>query len=103
MPTNLGGKIMRRLAVAVGIAVSASIWPTLAFPSDYYKVQVTRKNQDLYEVVGQSIYVMTRYCYEYVYYSEAILKIDAPAGYTVGEIIFVGNGSSKCDVAKVLR
>lgn len=92
-----------RMIAAVVISVATSIWPSMAYPSDYYKVRVTRKNQDLYEVVGQSAYVMTRYCYEYVYYSDAILKIDATAGYTIGEIIFVGNGSNKCDVAKLLR
>jgi hypothetical protein len=75
--------------------------PSLA--SDYYKVDVTRKAQDLYEVTGQGIYVKTRYCYEYVYSSEAILKIDSPSGYTVGEIIFVGNGGNKCDIEKLLR
>jgi hypothetical protein len=74
-----------------------------SYASDYYKVQVTRKAQDLYEVVGQSIYVKTRYCYEYVYYSDAILKIDSSAGYSVGEIVFVDASGSKCDIEKLLR
>jgi hypothetical protein len=66
-------------------------------------VQVTRKAQDLYEVMGQGVYVKTRYCYEYVYSSDAILKIDSTAGFNIGEIIFVGNGSNKCDVEKLIK
>jgi hypothetical protein len=92
---------MRLLAIpALCIALSAT---SQCWASEYYKVDVTRKSQDLYEVTGQGIYVKTRFCYEYVYYSEAILKIDAPAGYTIGEIIFVGSGGNKCDIEKLLR
>ncbi|QWG21551.1 hypothetical protein KMZ93_16240 [Bradyrhizobium sediminis] len=90
----------------IAIASSTVLFLHSAYPlvaSDYYKASVTRKSQDLYEVVGQNTYVKTRYCYEYVYYSDAILKIDAPSGYTVGEIIFVGNGGNKCEIEKLLR
>jgi hypothetical protein len=76
---------------------------TVASAADYYKVEVTRKAQDFYEIVGKNIYVKTRYCYEYVYFSDAILKIDSPYGYNVGEIIFVGDGGQKCDVEKLLK
>ena len=71
--------------------------------ADYYKVKVTRKGQDFYVVDGQSIYIKTRYCYEYVYNSDAIVKIDLPYGYSVGEIIFVDSSGSKCDIEKLLR
>jgi hypothetical protein len=71
--------------------------------TDYYKTQVTRKSQDFYEVVGQGMYIKTRYCYEYVYYSDVILKVDSPYGYTVGEIIFVNDGGGKCDIEKILQ
>jgi hypothetical protein len=71
--------------------------------SEYYKAQVTRKSDDLYEVVGQGIYIKTRYCYEYVYYSDVIVKIDSPYGYTVGGMIFVDDGGGKCDIEKLLR
>jgi hypothetical protein len=86
--------------------LSNSDWFSLLFANPclrYYKIEVTRKGQDLYEVVGQSIYVKTRYCYEYVYYTDAILEIDSSSGYTIGEIIFVDEGGSKCDVEKLLR
>ena len=74
-----------------------------SYASEYYKVQVTRKDQDLYKIDYQNIYIKTRYCYEYVYYSDAILKIDSNYGYNIGEIIFVGNGNSKCDIEKILK
>jgi hypothetical protein len=90
--------MIRAGLLALALSASCPCWA-----SDYYKVDVTRKAQDLYEVTGKGIYVKTRYCYEYVYSSEAILKIDATVGYTVGEIIFVGNGGSKCDIEKLLQ
>jgi hypothetical protein len=86
----------------LAVLASASAIST-ASATDYYKAQVTRKSQDFYEVVGQGIYIKTRYCYEYVYYSDAILKIDSPYGYNVGEIIFVEDGGGKCDIEKLLR
>jgi hypothetical protein len=95
---------MRTLGIVVlGAAITIIHLTTVAWASDYYKVDVTRKAQDLYEVDGQGIYIKTRYCYEYVYSSEAIVQVDSPAGYTVGEIIFTGNGGSKCDIEKLLR
>jgi hypothetical protein len=95
-----GARIMRRIigAVMALVAISSS-----AFASDYYKVQVTRKDQDLYEVVGEGIYIKTRFCFEFVFFEDAIVKIDSPAGFNIGEIIFVESGSAKCDIEKILR
>ncbi len=64
--------------------------------ADDYKVSVTRRDSNLYKVTGKDIYIHTRYCYEYVYYEDAILKMN---GYT-GEIIFLEEGE-KCDVRAV--
>jgi len=69
---------------------------------EYYKVQVTRKSQDLYEIVGQGIYIVTRYCYEYSYSEDAIVKIDNQYGYSIGQLTFL-NGGTQCDIAKLLR
>jgi hypothetical protein len=71
--------------------------------SDYYKVQVTREGKDLYRVVGQDIYVKTRYCYEYAFVSEAILQIDATVGRTIGQIIFTNMSDTRCDVERLLK
>jgi hypothetical protein len=75
--------------------------PSLA--SDFYKVSVTRKGQDLYLIDGQNIYIKTRYCYEYAYSEEAILQIDSLYGYNVGQINFTGLSGTKCDVEKIIR
>lgn len=71
--------------------------------AEYYKVEVTRKSDNLYEVVGQGVYLVTRLCLELALSEEAIVKIDSPSGYNVGEIIFVGSGGEKCDIEKVLK
>jgi hypothetical protein len=71
--------------------------------SDYYKVQVTRKSDNLYEVEGQGVYLVTRLCLELALSEDAIVKIDSPSGYNVGEIIFVGSGGDKCDIERVLK
>ncbi|WP_267226596.1 hypothetical protein [Dyella silvae] len=78
----------------------ASVVPLVAHASDVYKVTVTRKPQDIYEVQGGQVYIKTRYCYEYVYTDDAILRIDSPAGYSIGKLIF--NSGTSCDVEKVL-
>ena len=64
--------------------------------ADDYQVSVTRKGSNLYKVTGKDIYIFTRYCYEYVYYEDAILRMN---GY-LGEIIFLDEGK-KCDVKAV--
>jgi len=71
------------------------IKPLIAY-ADYYKVNVTRKSSNIYKVTGKEIYIFTKYCYEYVYYSDAILDMH---GYT-GSIIFLEE-NQKCDVTGV--
>lgn len=68
--------------------------------ADVYRVNVTRKDSDLYKVEYKNMYIQTRYCYEYVYYDDAILKIDNPYGFNIGKIYF-SNGNS-CDVQKII-
>ena len=53
-----------------------------------YKVNVTRESDDLYQVTGQNIYIKTRYCYKYIYYQDAILEVESPSGYSIGQIYF---------------
>lgn len=65
--------------------------------ADTYRVNVTRKDSNFYKVTGSDIYIITKYCYEYVYYEDAILNMN---GY-VGKIIFLKSGES-CDVRAVL-
>ena len=63
----------------------------------FYKVNITRKSQDLYKTES-GLYIVTRYCYEYPYGNDAVLKYE-PYGYN-NKLIF-DNGST-CEVEKVL-
>ena len=53
-----------------------------------YKVKLTRKESNLYNIQGTSYYLQTQYCYEYTTYDEVVLKIESNYGYTKGKIIF---------------
>jgi hypothetical protein len=53
-----------------------------------FKIEVTRKGNNIYKVEGTDYYIETRYCYEYATYDEAILKVENNYGYDKGTIIF---------------
>lgn len=53
-----------------------------------YEVELTRKGSNLYKIDGTSLYIKTRYCYEYSYGEEVILKIESAYGYTKGQVIW---------------
>lgn len=52
-----------------------------------YEVTVTRKGSNLYQLLEANIWLKTRYCYEYVNYDDAILKVSG-YGYSKGKIVF---------------
>jgi hypothetical protein len=45
-----------------------------------YQVSVTRKGSNLYKVDGKDMFIHTRYCYEYVYYSDVVLRMSGYGG-----------------------
>ena len=53
-----------------------------------YKVNVTRKANNLYKVEGTDYYIETNYCYEYSYSDEAILSVESQYGYSKGKLFF---------------
>ena len=59
-----------------------------------YEVNVTRDASNLYKVTNKELLIVTRYCYEYVYYADALLLTHR------NEIVFVDD-ASKCDVESV--
>jgi hypothetical protein len=65
-----------------------------AYAADRYKVNLTRKDQDLYQVDGTAIWVQTQYCYVYGYGEEAALSSS--------EVVFFDDGD-KCDVKRILK
>ncbi len=79
----------RELALAAAIAVLAT-----PAPAEVYRVTVTLNADGLYQVDGTSLYVQTRYCYEYAYSEDAILKYDSSCGYTKGVLYFLDSEES---------
>jgi hypothetical protein len=53
-----------------------------------YVEKITRKGSNLYKIEGKNIYIETKYCYEYSYSEEVVLKVESTVGFTKGKIIF---------------
>ncbi len=83
---------------SVLVIIVASAMPALAF-AEYYKINVKRVEQDLYKTTTGGLYIQTRYCYEYTYGDEAILKYE---DYSYDNKIIFGSGT-ECDVIKVFK
>lgn len=81
----------------LAVIVAAAI-PTLAF-AEYYKVNVKRVEQDLYKTTTGGLYIQTRYCYEYTYGDDAVLKYE---DYSYDNKLIFNSGTS-CDVVKVFK
>jgi hypothetical protein len=84
LPAN-GTKV---LTSGEGIKDVDMILTPLEIPTGNYVVNVTRKGSDLYKVDGKNIYIKTRYCYEYSYGDEIILKVEGNYGYSKGKVVF---------------
>lgn len=54
-----------------------------------YNVTLTRKDANLYQVDGTSLYIRTKFCYEYVYSGKAVLVLHRGSRYSYGEVIFL--------------
>jgi hypothetical protein len=81
---------MKRIILLVAVLAVSSAQASL------FRINVTRKAQDLYRVDGTSILIKTRYCYEYAYAEEAIYDD------VRDELIFT-SGGGKCDVEAVIK
>lgn len=78
--------VASRTGVLLAVAMSTQ--------SAAYEVNVTRQDANLYEATGSKVLITTRYCYEYVYYEDAILRTSGRGG----QLIFLSTRES-CDVA----
>lgn len=76
----------------------ALVIPILAY-AEYYKVNVKRIDKDLYKTTTDGLYIQTRYCYEYTYGDDAVLKYDQ---YSYDNKLIFDSGTS-CDVVKVFK
>lgn len=81
------------------IAISILITSSAAAYAEMYKVNVKRIDKDLYKDTSSGVIIQTRYCYEYTYGDEAILKYEQ---YSYDNKLIFNSGTS-CEVAKVLK
>lgn len=84
---------MKKVVIGLLLATAVTAY------ADWYKVTVTRKGQDLYRVDGTSVYIVTRYCYEYAYSEEAVLKYKQ---YSYDNKLVFDSGTT-CDVEKLVN
>lgn len=64
------------------------LWPT-KLDEGTYRVNITRKDANLYKVEGTDFYIRTKYCYEYCYSEEVILVVYTGSRYSYGKVIFI--------------
>lgn len=66
--------------------------------AEYYKVNVKRVEQNLYRT-DSGLYIQTKYCYEYAYGEDAVLKYE---DYSYDNKLVFDSGTT-CDVEKVFK
>lgn len=88
---------MKKHIYVVALCVALVI-PILAY-AEYYKVNVKRIDKDLYKTTTDGLYIQTRYCYEYTYGDDAVLKYDQHSN--DDKLIF--DSGTSCDVVKVFK
>lgn len=85
------------VSIKAGIAAALLAVTGIAF-AEMYTVNVKRIDKDLYKT-DEGFYIQTKYCYEYAYGDDAVLKYE-PYGYD-NKLIF--DSGSVCDVEKVFK
>ena len=94
---------MRKILIPAALIFATQTAPVHA--SEFYKISVSRKDNNFYKVDGQEIYIKTRYCYEYATNQDSILQVDSNTGFTIGKLIFTNTygSNTECDVEKILK
>jgi hypothetical protein len=86
--------VWRRFAATVAVVGCLCVPASGAGQAQWYKVNITRIDQDLYRDSNSRRLIETRYCYEYVYYEDARLRWEN--AYGNNKLIFRSNRT--CDV-----
>ncbi len=74
---------------------------TLTFANaEYYKVNVKRIDQDLYKSTTNGLYIQTRFCFEFTFGDDAILKYDQFDTYN-NKLIF--DSGEACEIVKIFN
>jgi hypothetical protein len=69
------------------------------YAAEFYTVNLTRVEQDLYRDTITRGYIQTEYCYVHVYNDEAVLKYDR---YSYDNFVIFSDGD-KCKVKAVFK
>jgi hypothetical protein len=69
------------------VEIETLLVPTTLKPGRY-KVDVSKKGDDLYQISGTEIYLETRLCLELATLESVVVVIESNYGYTKGKIIF---------------
>jgi hypothetical protein len=82
-----------RGTIAIGglgriVEVDMLLVPT-TLEAGLYRVSLTRKEDNLYEIIGEDLYVRTRFCYEFCYSADALLELQTYSGVNLGKVIFL--------------
>ena len=94
----LGVQAVARWLLASSLALGTLTLMPPSVSAEMYKVSVTRVAQDAYRDTMSGLIILTRYCYEYVYYQDAVLDYSSGMG---GTLYF--DRRSSCDVAGVRK
>ena len=91
------GGVMFGKSTRAGIAVALLVVAGTA-AAEMYAVNVRRIDKDLYKT-DTGLYIQTKYCYEYAYGDDAILRYEP---YSYDNKLIFDNGAT-CDVEKVFK
>lgn len=86
------------------VCVVCVLLPALADAAERYKVNVTRKDSDLYKVDGTSFWIRTKYCHEYAYGETAVMIWHGRGSYS-NKLVFLdyeGAKKAECDIESLL-
>jgi len=64
-------KVKRGIVIALSLIVFL-FTVTSATYAEFYKLNITRIDQDLYKETNSGYYIRTKYCYEYAHYEDVI-------------------------------
>jgi hypothetical protein len=66
--------------------------------AEYYRVNVTRVGENLYKETTSDVIIVTRYCYAYLSYEDAILKYEP---YAYDNMLVYDGGKQYCEVKEI--
>lgn len=65
-----------------------TVYEPIRMTTGRYEVELTKIDSNFYHICGTSMYIETKYCYEYAVREDVIINITSSYGYTIGEVIF---------------